>query len=390
MSLCAKEVVDPSGVGPDRSPSRAPARASRSSPTQIGLGTADRALATSDTVTSHLYVVRAAGESILVVDDDPSVLGLMANVLSRAGHRVVTASSAAEAIGVVEHEEIMAVVTDINMPGGISGLELIDALHAKHPCLPIIPVTGAADESSLRGALDRGAAGFILKPFTAAELREKVDIALNRVLLTQVELRERLLAPTMASVLANAIEIRDSGMEGHTERLAALALELGRGRGLPDTELEALELGAVLHDVGKIGIPDSVLLKPAALTAEQRAVIETHVVIGDQMLAPLDLLESVRPIVLYHHERWDGAGYPDGLAGPEIPLLARIVAVADSIEAMSGQRPYRPPLDRSGVIEQLAEGRGSQWDPEIVDLALALLGSGQLQFGPNGIQLLDP
>ena len=388
MTLCPKALVGLPAAGPDRSPSPWPARAPRLPVADIGAGlrTSARAL---DTETSRLYVVQGAGEGVLVVDDDPAVLGLMATVLSRAGHRVVTASSAAEAIRAVEHEEITVVVTDINMPGGISGLDLIDALHAKHPGLPIIPVTGAADDSSFREALDRGAAGFILKPFTATELREKVDLALNRVLLTQVELRERLLAPTMASVLANAIEVRDNGMEGHTERLAGLALELGRGRGLLDAELEALELGAVLHDVGKIGIPDSVLLKPAALTAQQRAVIETHVVIGDQMLAPLDLLESVRPIVLHHHERWDGAGYPHGLAGTEIPLLARIVAVADSIEAMSGQRTYRPPLDRRGVIEQLAEGRGSQWDPEIVDLALGLLGSGRVQFGSHGLQLLD-
>ena len=333
--------------------------------------------------------VERVGQCVLVVDDEDAVSGLMANVLARAGHRVVIASSAAHALEVVEREEITAVVTDINMPGGMSGLELIGALHAKRPSLPIIPITGGTDESSLREALDRGAAGFITKPFTSAELREKVEIALNRVALREVELRERLLAPTMASVLANAIEVRDSGMEGHTERLAALALELGRRSGLADGELEALELGAVLHDVGKIGIPDRILLKPAALTADERAVIETHVVIGDRMLGPLDLLEQVRPIVLHHHERWDGRGYPSGLVGKDIPLLARIVAIADSIEAMSGQRAYRPPLGRAGVIEQLLHGRGSQWDPEIVDLGLALIESEQLHFGPNGIQLLD-
>jgi diguanylate cyclase (GGDEF)-like protein/putative nucleotidyltransferase with HDIG domain len=381
----------PSISRPDVEPSPPRARPSRPPLPQAGagLGTRARVAATNGTVTSGRSGDPEAQECILVVDDEPAVLGLMANVLSRAGHRVVTASSAADAIQVAADEGITAVLTDVTMPGGISGLELINALHEKRPSLPIIPITGAADESSLREALDRGAAGFITKPFTSAELREKVDAALHRIQLSEVELRERLLAPTVASVLANAIEVRDSGMEGHTERLAALALALGRGTGLTEAELEALELGAVLHDVGKIGIRDSDLLKPDPLTDDERAVIQTHIVVGDQMLVPLDLLEQVRPIVRHHHERWDGTGYPDRLVGEQIPLLARIVAVADSIEAMTGPRPYRSPLSLEGVIEQLQQGRGSQWDPEFVDLALALIQQGKLEFSPNGIHLRD-
>ena len=162
-------------------------------------------------------------ECALVVDDEPAVRELIAGILGKAGHRVVTASSAQEAIRIVEHEDVAVVLTDINMPGSISGLELIDALHARRPSLPIIPVTGSVDEANLQEALDRGAAGFITKPFKAADLRQKVDTAMNRLLQAEVELRERLLAPTVASVLANAIEVRDDSMEGHTERLASLA-----------------------------------------------------------------------------------------------------------------------------------------------------------------------
>jgi putative two-component system response regulator len=325
---------------------------------------------------------------VLIVDDEPAVRQLVAGILTKAGHRVITAASAEEAVRAVEAEDVAVVLTDINMPGSISGLELIDALHARRPSLPIIPVTGSADEANLQEALDRGAAGFITKPFKAAELRQKVGTALNRLLLAEEELRERLLAPTVASVLANAIEVRDDSMEGHTERLAGLALEIGRRRGLSESELEALELGAVLHDVGKIGISDTILMKPGALTAEERRVMEAHPVIGDRMLAPLALLEPVRPIVRHHHERWDGEGYPDGLLGEEIPLLARIVSVADSIEAMSGQRPYRFPLGKEGVTRELQLGRGRQWDPAIVDIALDLIANGQLRFGPHGMSLL--
>jgi HD-GYP domain-containing protein (c-di-GMP phosphodiesterase class II) len=220
-------------------------------------------------------------------------------------------------------------------------------------------------------------------------VREKVAAALSRLSLVEGELRERLLAPTVASVLANAIEVRDASMEGHTERLACLAMEIGRREELSDPEMEALGLGAVLHDVGKIGIPDRILLKPGRLTAEERPIMEAHAAIGDRMLAPLELLGSVRPIVRHHHERWDGTGYPDQLAGDGIPLLARIVAVADSIEAMSGQRPYRRPLGKDDVVHELERGCRAQWDPGLVAIALDLIAAGNLRFGGNGISLLE-
>jgi putative two-component system response regulator len=327
-------------------------------------------------------------ECILVVDDESSVRRLIAGILAKAGHRVIQAGSAQEAMRALESEDVALVLSDINMPGSISGLELIDALRSRRPSLPIVLVTGSVDEASLQEALDRGAAGFITKPFKAVDLTRKVDTAINRRLLTEVELRERLLAPTVASVLANAIEVRDSTMEGHTERLAALALEIGRRERLSDQDLEALELGAVLHDVGKIGISDSILMKPGPLTAEERAEIARHPEIGDRMLAPLALLESVRPIVKHHHERWDGRGYPDGLAGEDIPLLARIVSVADSIEAMSSLRPYRAPLAESDVVSELERGRGRQWDPRLVDVALELIAEGRVRFGEGGMTVL--
>jgi putative nucleotidyltransferase with HDIG domain len=332
------------------------------------------------------HVFRA--ECVLVVDDEPAVRDLISRILTRSGYRIVTASSAEEALRIVEEENVAIVLSDINMPGSVSGLELMGALHELRPSLPIVLVTGSGDEANLREALDRGAAGFVTKPFKADELRAKVTTALNRLLLAEVELRERLLAPTVASVLANAVELRDTSMEGHTERLASLAREIGRRHGLADPDLQTLETGAVLHDIGKIGIPDSILLKPGLLTAEERTVMQAHTTIGDVMLAPLAMLESVREIVRHHHEHWDGAGYPDRLAGEEIPSLARIVAVADSIEAMSGDRPYRAPLGKEEVLLELQRGRGGQWDPALVDIALDLIGCGQLRFGPSGMSLL--
>jgi putative two-component system response regulator len=328
-------------------------------------------------------------DCVLVVDDEPPVRQLVAGILTRAGHRVVTASCAAEALRLVEEEPVVVVLTDINMPGSISGLELIDEVHKLRPSLPIIPVTGSADELNLHEALDRGAAGFITKPFKADELRRKVAGALTRLSLVEDELRERVLAPTVASVLANAIEVRDAGMEGHTERLAALALEIGRRLSVSESDLEALSLGAVLHDVGKIGIPDAILMKPGRLTPDERRIIQQHPVIGDRMLEPIALLDAVRPIVLHHHERWDGDGYPSGLREEHIPLLARIVAIADSIEAMSGARPYRSPLSGSEIEIELDRGRGRQWDARLVEIALELIATGQLSFEQGGMRLQD-
>lgn len=322
---------------------------------------------------------------ILVVDDEAPIRDLVSGILSRDGHRVITASSPAQAISLVEAEDVAVVLTDVNMPGDISGLELIDELHALRPSLPIIPVTGSGTEASLQEALDRGAAGFIAKPFKAAELREKVEGALMRLSQVEDELRDRVLAPTVASVLANAIEVHDASMEGHTERLAALAVEIGKRLGLSEVELEDLTLGAILHDVGKIGIPDSILMKPGPLTAEERLVIERHPEIGDRMLARIAMLGAVRPVVRHHHERWDGAGYPDRLAREEIPLAARIVALADSIEAMSGERPYRRPLEPDEILAELDRGSGAQWDPRLVELAKVLIGSGRVSFSNDGM-----
>jgi response regulator RpfG family c-di-GMP phosphodiesterase len=229
----------------------------------------------------------------------------------------------------------------------------------------------------------------VTKPFAHAELQLAVADALERATRSRDELRERLLAPTLASALANAIEARDSYLHGHCERLASLAVRIAELLGLRPDEVETIRLGAILHDIGKIGIPDRVLLKPAALDDEERRIVETHPEIGDKLLAPLDLLAAARPIVRHHHERWDGAGYPDGVAGTTIPLGARIVAVADSIEVMTSRQLYRQTRTPGQVIAELHTGRAAQWDPQIVDIALRLIESGELQLGGDELLLLE-
>jgi putative two-component system response regulator len=325
---------------------------------------------------------------ILVIDDEPIVRMLVAEILETAGHEVVVAEHAEQALTLFETEELELVVSDVVMPG-LSGLELLETVHARRASLPVILITGAGTYETLSQALTRGAAGLVTKPFSHAELQSAVAEALERASRSREELRERLLAPTLASALANAIEARDSYLHGHCERLAALAVRIAEELGLEPDEIETLRLGAILHDVGKIGIPDRVLLKPGPLDDEERHIVETHPEIGDKLLEPLDLLAGARPIVRHHHERWDGTGYPDRLAAEAIPLAARVVAVADSIEVMSSRQLYRKPLTPEGIVDELRAQRARQWDPEVVDVALALIESGELVLSTDGLRLLE-
>ena len=262
-------------------------------------------------------------------------------------------------------------------------------MRDRRASLPVVLVTGAGTYDTLSQALTRGAAGLVTKPFAHSDLQSAVADALERATRSRNELRERLLAPTLASALANAIEARDEYLHGHCERLAALAVRVAELLGLAPDEVEAVRLGAILHDIGKIGIPDRVLLKPSPLDEEERRIVETHPEIGDKLLEPLDLLAGARPIVRHHHERWDGTGYPDGLAGVEIPLGARIVAVADSVEVMSSRQLYRQPQTPEQIVRELHAWRGKQWDPQIVDLVLALIESDELALSTDRLHLLE-
>ncbi len=329
---------------------------------------------------------------ILVIDDDAVVRDVIGEMLAIAGYEVVTASTAAEALELFVDEDISLVVSDIVMPD-LSGLELLEAMRLHRPSLPIVLVTGADTRDNLNEALTRGADGLVAKPFTKAELQDAVDKALDRAGRSERDLRERLLTPTLTSALANAIEAREEGMRGHCERLTVLAMRLGLACGLPEEDIETIRLGALLHDIGKIGIPDRILLKPSRLTSEEMELMSTHTIIGDNLLEPIDLLAAVRPIVRSHHERWDGRGYPDELAGEDIPLGARIMAVADAVEAMSAKRVYREPLSEPEIVMELEAGRGTQWDPTLVDLVLRLIETDAVSFSAEGLcisQVLPP
>ena len=323
---------------------------------------------------------------ILVIDDEEVIRDLMCEILERAGHETIGATTSHQALGLLADQKIELVVSDIVMPG-LTGLELLEEVRERRPSLPVILVTGAGTYENLSQAVTRGADGLVIKPFSHADLQNTVAAALERARRSEHDVRERLLAPTLAAALANAIEARDGELQGHCERLAELAVHIAKTLELSAPVVEQVRLGALLHDVGKIGIPDRVLLNSGSFTEEERALMRTHPLIGDRLLEPLDFMPDVRAIVRSHHECWDGSGYPDALAGESIPLGARIVALADAVEAMSAPRAYRGPLAPEAVVDELRRGRDVQWDARIVDVALNLIERGDLSFEPDGLRL---
>jgi putative nucleotidyltransferase with HDIG domain len=329
-----------------------------------------------------------ASGRILVLDDERIVRELMVEILQAAGHDALGTERADEALDLLvdDDEGISLIVSDIHMPG-VSGFELIEAVRARRPSLPVVLVTGAGTQGNLSEALARGADGLVTKPFTHAELTATVEKVLRRVERSERELRDRVVTPTLAGALANAIEAREASLHGHCERLATVALRIAEQLGLPLDERETIRLGAILHDVGKIGIPDAILLKPGSLTPEEWTVMRRHPLIGDGLLSPLGLREGVRAVVRHHHERWDGGGYPDGLAGEAIPLAARVIAVADSIEAMAADRPYRRALPLEAIAQELRLGSGTQWDPLVADTAVLLVETGELRLTEGALEL---
>ena len=212
---------------------------------------------------------------VLVIDDEDVIRMLVVEILEAAGHTVTGAESAERALALLDQQDFDLVVSDVVMPG-LSGLELLQLVRERRASLPVVLVTGAGTYDTLSQALTRGAAGLVTKPFAHSDLQSAVDDALERAARSRDELRERLRAPTLASALANAIEARDSYLHGHCERLAALAVRVSELLDLSQEEVEAVRLGAILHDVGKIGIPDRVLLKPGELDEEERRIVETH------------------------------------------------------------------------------------------------------------------
>jgi len=309
--------------------------------------------------------VEATPASILVVDDDPLNVEMLCAFLEDEGYRTVGAHSGSEAVDLLGHSVPDVILLDVMMPD-INGFEVCERLKRAPETrfIPIVLVTAlSAREDRVRG-IDAGADDFLSKPVDRAELtaRTRSLVRLKRSI-DELESAERVI-----QTLAKAIEARDGYTEQHTERVTRRAMALGETIGLPEQSLRVLFHGGMLHDVGKIGIPEAILGWPGGLDDARFAIMQTHPVIGVDICRPLrsTLVQAALPIIRHHHERVDGRGYPDGLAGEEIPLLARIAAISDAYDAMTSDRPYRRGMAPDAALRLLSEGAGTQWDRDLV------------------------
>ncbi len=312
--------------------------------------------------------------AVLIIDDEEVNRELLRTQLEIAGVQTLEATGGVEGVSIIERlgGELGAVLLDLHMPT-MNGFEVLRRARASNQRghLPIIVVTAASDRDSRRRAAALGADEFLTKPVDQVELVAKIRNAI----------RWRRLYRRMIGIqgvldgLAVAIEARDRYTEDHTLRVAALALGLAEALDVPtEFRMQLLE-GALVHDVGKVGVPDAILLKEGRLTGEEYAIMQRHVAIGAQICAAIGVDEVMAQVVRHHHERFDGKGYPAGLAGERIPLVGRIAAVADAFDAMTSNRPYRSAMTWEAAVSELREGRGSQWDPAIVDVFLDVLGT---------------
>jgi putative two-component system response regulator len=300
------------------------------------------------------------GASVLIVDDVPLNVRLLETMLGSEGYRLRTAADGAEALRQIRADPPDIVLMDVMMPN-VDGFEACRAIKQdlRSRLIPVVLATSLDDSASRLRGIEAGADDFISKPFSSLELLARV-----RSLLRIKHYTDDLdCADSVIVSLALTIEARDKTTEGHCQRLAGYACALGRAIGLEVGDIRSLARGGFLHDVGKVGIPDAVLLKQGPLTPEEYTLMKQHTIIGDQLCGELRSLRSVHPIVRHHHERLDGSGYPDGLRGDAIPLLSQIIGIADVFDALTTARPYKPALPLARAAEELWVEVARGWRP---------------------------
>jgi putative two-component system response regulator len=301
---------------------------------------------------------------ILVVDDNPAIAMLMSQLLSMRGYDVVTACDAQQAEAEVRVHAPDLILSDVRMPGK-SGYELCRDLKSDPATrlIPFVLITGLTDSSDKVRGIEAGADDFLNKPVLAEELTARV-----KSLLRMKEFTDELeTADSVLCTLGLIVEGRDPYTEGHCERLAAHATDLGRYLGLDEDSIVALRRGGYLHDLGKIAVPDAVLKKGSDLTLQEWKIMKQHPVTGENICKPLKSLRLVLPIIRSHHEHINGSGYPDGMRSDEIPLLARVLQVVDVYDALRTARPYKPALSHDQAAQTMRdEARRGLWDAELV------------------------
>jgi putative nucleotidyltransferase with HDIG domain len=330
---------------------------------------------------------------ILVVDDDIRICSLLTTKLNNSGFIARSCTSGEAALELLAQEAFDAIISDMNMPG-MSGTDLLQSTRQLAPHTAFLMATGVSDVAVGVAAMKQGAADYILKPFqmdaVLLSLRRALDMKRMEAELAEyrqhlesmVDQRTEQLTAAMRKIeetydetleaLSAALDLRDNETAGHSRRVTLYSLEMAKRLNFSGEQLKHLERGAYLHDIGKIGVPDSILLKSGKLTAEETIIMQSHVRTGYELMSRVAFLSSSALILLYHHECFDGTGYPQGFGGEEIPLAARIFSVADSFDAMMSDRPYRRGQAYATVREEIRGAAGKQFDPNVVEVFLSI------------------
>lgn len=330
---------------------------------------------------------------LLIVDDEFMIRELLSSALSKEGYDCITAADTAECLQLTAQHELDLTLLDIMMPGS-SGIQVLPKLKQQHPDMAVLMVTAVSDIETALSCISMGADDYIVKPFSLDRILITVQNSLekrrlkleNREYQNNLEqkVREQTLQIKQAmedlhrsyeftlAALVRALDAREKEVGSHSERVKNYTLLLGAKCGVCKSDLSLLAKGTLLHDIGKIGVPDKILLKGSALNQDEWLEMRKHPLVGYEILSGAGTFRDVSGFVLSHHEKYDGSGYPHGLKGEEIPLSARIFTFADTLDAMTSDRPYRKALPFRNVIDEIKRCRGTQFDPHIADAFLAI------------------
>ena len=356
-------------------------------------------------------------ERILVVDDEPWITEVIVDQLLLEGFPSDATNDSTEVMNLLSGKHYDLVILDIHMPAP-NGLTLLREIQARDPFLPVLMLTAFSDAETATQAMQDGASDYVVKPHHGAQLAMRIVRALERGQLLReraeaqrllerrveeqtwqlrdqarqlAQMLERMTVTYQATVkaLEATLDVRDQSAPGHCRRVARLAVQLARRMGVEGDDLMALEHGARLHDIGKLGIPDGILMKPGPLTESEWCSMQKHPEIGRQIVAHIDFLASALPVIQHHHEHYDGSGYPSSLQRAEIPLLARIFSVVDAFDAQTHTRPYNTVLTAQKALENIRASAGKVFDPHVVDTFVSMI---EEQASPdlNGNEMPDP
>ena len=319
--------------------------------------------------------------NILVVDDEEQIRRLLNRTLSGIEHTCTLAADGAEARKSLDEQHFDLALCDVNMPGE-SGVDLARYVASRYEDTAVIILTAMDDPETADAAIEAGTYGYIIKPFNPNELIINIRNALRR---RKLEIADRIYQQDLEQVvqertvrlqgalegiiqaMARAVELRDPYTAGHQHRVANIAVVIAIEMDIPKDKIEGLRMGGMIHDLGKISVPAEILSKPGGLTDIEFALVKTHSRSGYDIIADIEFPWPIAQMVLQHHERMNGSGYPQGLSGVDILLEARILCVADVVEAMASHRPYRPTLGIEKALDEISENKGVFYDPEVVD-----------------------